>query len=158
MRDFDLCWCGSGAEYCFCHKELDLKLDDLRRHGKTVPPKKLIKNKRQIEGIREACRINSLILDKVASIVKEGITTQDIDDVVAEETTRLGGIPGPLGYEGYPKSVCTSVNDQVCHGIPSKKVVLKSGDIVNVDCTTKVNGFYWGRFQNVYDRRGYRTS
>ena len=70
------------------------------------------------------------------------MTTQDIDDIVMKETKRLGGIPATLGFEGYPKSVCTSVNDVVCHGIPSKKEVLKDGDIVNVDCTTIVDGYF----------------
>lgn len=142
MRDNDKCWCGSEIEYSICHKTLDLELEKLKKQGKIVPPKKLIKNQKQIEGIREAGRINSLILDKVASLIHEGMTTEEINKIVHEETLRLGGRPAPLGYCGFPKSVCTSVNNVVCHGIPSKKQVLKNGDIVNVDCTTEVNGFY----------------
>ena len=102
----------------------------------------MIKNEQQIEGIRKACEINSKILDKVAENIREGMTTEDIDKIVYDETKRLGAIPACLGYEGFPKSVCTSVNDVVCHGIPSAKVVLKKGDIINVDCTTVVDGYF----------------
>lgn len=142
MRDNDKCWCKSDVEYALCHKEFDLKLEELKKRGKIVPPRKLIKTKEQIEGIREAGRINSLILDKVAESIHEGMTTEEIDKIVFEETKKLGGRPAPLGYCGFPKSVCTSVNSVVCHGIPNKKQVLKEGDIVNVDCTTEVNGYY----------------
>ena len=142
MKRQEKCWCKSGESYEACHKEYDEKIESLKRKGCFLPPHSLIKNKQQIEGIREACRINTLILDKVASEIKAGMTTEGIDKIVHEETLRLGGRPACLGYEGYPKSVCTSVNSVVCHGIPSKKVVLKEGDIVNVDCTTEVNGFY----------------
>ena len=142
MKDLDKCWCKCGKTYAECHKSFDEKLESFRKKGCIVPPHSLIKNEKQIEGIREACRINTLILDKVASEIKEGMTTGDIDRIVVAETKRLGGKSGCLGYEGYPKSVCTSVNDVVCHGIPSDKVKLKAGDIVNVDCTTKVNGYF----------------
>lgn len=142
MKDLDKCWCKCGKTYAECHKLFDEKLESFRKKGCIVPPHSLIKNEKQIEGIREACRINTLILDKVASEIKEGMTTGDIDRIVVAETKRLGGKSGCLGYEGYPKSVCTSVNDVVCHGIPSDKVKLKAGDIVNVDCTTKVNGYF----------------
>lgn len=142
MKDLEKCWCKSGKTYAECHKAFDEKLEGFRKKGCIVPPHSLIKNEKQIEGIREACRINTLILDKVASEIKEGMTTGDIDRIVVNETKRLGGKSGCLGYEGYPKSVCTSVNDVVCHGIPSDKVKLKAGDIVNVDCTTKVNGYF----------------
>ena len=142
MERQEKCWCKSGEPYETCHKEYDEKIELLKKKGCFLPPHSLIKNKKQIEGIREACRINTLILDKVASEIKAGMTTEDINRIVHEETLRLGGRPACLGYEGFPKSVCTSVNSVVCHGIPSKKVVLKEGDIVNVDCTTEVNGFY----------------
>ena len=142
MKEFEKCWCKSGKSYETCHKDFDEKLEELKKKGCIVPPHSLIKNEKQIAGIREACRINTLILDKVEELICEGMTTADIDKIVVEETKRLGGISGCLGYEGYPKSVCTSVNDVVCHGIPSEKVKLRAGDIVNVDCTTKVNGYY----------------
>ena len=142
MEKKELCWCKSGKKYCDCHKAFDEKLDALKKQGFFVPPRHLIKNEQQIKGIREACRINTLILDKVESEIKEGMTTEDIDKIVKAETKALGGISACLGFEGYPKSVCTSVNNVVCHGIPSKKVKLCSGDIVNVDCTTEVNGYF----------------
>lgn len=142
MKNGDKCWCRSGRIYEDCHKEFDLKLAELKKQGKIIPPQRLIKNEKQIKGIREACRINTIILDKVASEIKEGMTTEDIDNIVHEETLKLGGIPACLGFEGFPKSCCTSVNNVVCHGIPSKKVKLHNGDIVNVDCTTEVNGYF----------------
>ena len=82
------------------------------------------------------------MLDYVASHIREGMTTEEIDRMVYEETTRLGGIPAPLHFDGYPKSVCTSINEQVCHGIPSEDVVLKSEDIVNVDVSTVYKGYF----------------
>lgn len=142
MKDLEKCWCKSGKTYADCHKAFDEKLESFRKKGCIVPPHSLIKNEKQIEGIREACRVNTMILDKVAESIHEGMTTEDIDKIVVAETKRLGGRSGCLGYEGYPKSVCTSVNDVVCHGIPSQKVKLKAGDIVNVDCTTEYKGFY----------------
>lgn len=142
MKKDDKCWCGSEKLYADCHLAFDQKLEALRKQGNIVPPKKLIKNEKQIEGIKEAGRINSLILDKVAAEIKAGMSTEEIDKIVHEETLRLGGRPAPLGYCGFPKSVCTSVNSVVCHGIPNKKQILKDGDIVNVDCTTEVNGYY----------------
>ena len=142
VKKNDLCWCGSKKIYDKCHKAFDEKLELLKKQGYIVPPRHLIKSEEQIKGIREACRINTLVLDRVASEIKEGMTTEDIDRIVREETKALGGICSCLGYEGFPKSVCTSVNNVVCHGIPSKKVKLKSGDIVNVDCTTEVNGYF----------------
>jgi methionyl aminopeptidase len=140
--DHAACWCGSGKAYAECHKAFDDHLDGLKRAGYKVPNRKLIKTPAQIEGCREAGRINALVLDAVAEMIRPGITTQDIDDAVAAKTRELGGIAATLGFEGYPASVCTSVNNVVCHGIPSKKVVLKEGDIVNVDCTTIYNGYY----------------
>lgn len=142
MKRNDLCWCGSKEHYENCHKWLDVKLEELKKQGKIVPKQKLIKNKSQIEAIREACRINTLVLDKVQSEIRAGMSTDDIDKIVEQETFRLGGTCPCKGYSGFPKSVCTSVNNVVCHGIPSKKVILREGDIINVDCTTKYNGYF----------------
>ena len=135
------CWCGSGLPYEACHKTIEDKMRALRAEGYRLPNKRLIKNAAQIEGCREAGRINAMVLDKVEENIRIGMSTQEIDDIVYSYTKELGGIPATLGYEGYPKSVCTSVNDQVCHGIPSSKVILREGDIVNVDCTTIYNGY-----------------
>ena len=82
------------------------------------------------------------MLDYVAEHIKAGVTTGQIDQCVYQETVKYGGIPAPLHYEGFPKSVCTSLNSQVCHGIPSSKVVLREGDIVNVDVSTIYNGYF----------------
>ncbi len=109
--------------------------------GMIVPTKKMIKNKEQIEGIRKAGIINTKVLDYVSQNIRVGMTTNDINKLVEEKTNELGGICAPLNYEGFPKSVCTSINDAVCHGIPDN-TILKSGDIINVDCTTIYNGYY----------------
>lgn len=142
MEDVKKCWCKSGKDYDKCHQSLDSKLAKLRKQGKQIPTHKMIKNEKQIEGIRKAGEINSKVLDKVAKTIRAGMTTADIDKIVYDETIRLGATPACLGYEGFPKSVCTSVNDVVCHGIPSDDLVLEEGDIVNVDCTTMVNGYF----------------
>ena len=142
MKANQPCFCGSGLPYGQCHQAVCEQMAALHAKGFSVPHRSLIKNQAQIAGIRNACRINSLILDKVSEEISVGMTTQDIDDLVDSTTRALGGIPAPLHYEGFPKSVCTSVNSQICHGIPSEKVVLREGDIVNVDCTTIVDGFY----------------
>jgi methionyl aminopeptidase len=142
MKDNDLCWCGSGKQYADCHEEFDAKLAFLASQGKEVPSRDMIKTPEQIARIREACAINTAVLDEVAKHIHTGMTTEEINEIVYDFTVAHGAIPAPLGFEGYPKSVCTSVNDQVCHGIPSDKVVLRSGDIVNVDVSTIYNGYY----------------
>ncbi len=114
----------------------------LRTKGYKTPTNAMIKTPEQIKGCRMAGEINSKVLDAVEREIKVGMSTQDIDDIVMEETKKLGGIPACLGYEGFPKSVCTSVNSVVCHGIPSKKTILREGDIINVDCTTKYEGYF----------------
>ena len=120
----------------------DEKIEELRSQGHIVPDHSLIKTPEQIAGIRESAKINIAVLDEVASKIKEGMTTEEIDKIVYDTTTKMGGIPAPLNYEGFPKSVCTSVNEEVCHGIPSPKVVLKDGDIINVDVSTIYKGYY----------------
>jgi methionyl aminopeptidase len=102
----------------------------------------MIKTDEQIMGCREAGRINSLVLDAVESEIRIGMSTQDIDDIVVSKTRELGGKCACLGYEGFPRSVCTSVNNVVCHGIPSHRHILREGDIVNVDCTTEYGGYF----------------
>lgn len=136
------CWCGSGKKYKKCHEEFDEKISFAKSQGHEVPDKSIIKTPQQIEAIKESCKINIAVLDYVAENIHAGMTTQEIDDLVASKTAELGGIPAPLNYEGYPKSVCTSINEVVCHGIPSDKVILKDGDIVNVDCSTIYNGYF----------------
>ena len=136
------CWCGSGKKYKNCHMDIDEKIHEFEMQGAEVPDRSLIKTPAQIQGIRESAKINIAVLDEIAEKIHEGMTTQEIDDIVYNTTVKMGGIPADLHYEGYPKSVCTSINEQVCHGIPSDKVVLREGDIVNVDCSTILNGFF----------------
>jgi methionyl aminopeptidase len=137
-----MCWCGSGRTYGVCHCEFDKRIEMYRRKFHKVPPREIIKNEKQLEGMRESAKINIAVLDYVAENIKEGMTTEDIDKMVYDTTTKLGGIPAPLNYEGFPKSVCTSINEQVCHGIPSKNIQLIDGDIINVDCSTIYNGYF----------------
>ena len=138
----DACWCGSGRKYKKCHENFDHKLNLLHSQGLLVPSHKLIKTEAQIAEIRKSAEINVKILDYVAEHIKEGISTAEIDKWVYDITTKEGAIPAPLGYEGFPKSVCTSINEQVCHGIPSKNIQLLDGDIINVDCSTILNGYF----------------
>lgn len=136
------CWCGSGKKYKQCHEKFDEKLTKLAKEGHTIPERKLIKNKDDILGIKKSGVINTGVLDHVAKHIKAGMSTEDIDKLVYEYTTQHGAIPAPLNYMGYPKSVCTSVNDEVCHGIPDENTILKEGDIVNVDVSTIFHGYF----------------
>ena len=138
----DLCWCGSGKKYKSCHSQFDEQLFTLRDDGYAVPPHEIIKSRASLDGIRTSGVLSIKILDAVAEFMKPGISTQEIDQLVSEKTTLLGGVCAPLNYEGFPKSVCISINDQVCHGIPSETVFLKEGDIVNVDVSTIYKGFF----------------
>lgn len=138
----DPCWCGSGRKYKACHMAFDEKIQQYALEGHIVPEHDMLKSKEQIEGIKESSKINIAVLDYVAEHIQIGMSTEEIDRLVYEKTTQMGGIPAPLGYEGFPKSVCTSLNEQVCHGIPSEKDILKDGDIVNVDASTIYNGFF----------------
>lgn len=138
----DPCWCGSGRKYKTCHAAFDDKLTKLKIQGCKVPPHNIIKTPEQIEKIKESAKINVAVLDYIGEHIHEGMNTLEIDEMVYDVTTQMGGIPAPLNYEGYPYSVCTSVNEQVCHGFPSEDVILKSGDIINVDCSTILNGYF----------------
>ncbi|AQS06373.1 methionyl aminopeptidase [Clostridium beijerinckii] len=138
----DLCWCKSGVKYKNCHLEFDKKLSDLKRKGHIVPTRDLIKTKEQIEGIRKSAEVNNGLLDLISENIKEGMTTEQIDKLAYDYTISKSGIPADLNYDGFPKSICISINNEVCHGIPSDDVVLKNGDIVNVDATTILNGYY----------------
>lgn len=122
--------------------DLDKKVLYWESKGRDVPTRDLIKTPQQIEGIRKAGVLNTAVLDEVAKNIHEGMNTLEIDEIVYNYTTLHGGIPAPLNYEGFPKSVCTSINEVVCHGIPKEEDVLIEGDIINVDCTTILDGFY----------------
>lgn len=122
--------------------ELDKKILYLQNKGHLVPSRKLIKTEEQIEGIRRSGVVNSGILDLVGKEIKAGMSTAEIDKLVYDYTISHGAIPAPLNFEGFPKSVCTSVNEVVCHGIPSEKEILREGDIINVDVSTILDGYY----------------
>lgn len=122
--------------------EMDLKIMELEKKGKLVPTRNLIRTPVEIEGIRRAGVINTGCLDACEAAIKPGITTQDIDDICAKYCKDHNAISATLGYEGFPKSVCTSINEVVCHGIPKDDEVLEEGDIVNVDMTVIVDGYY----------------
>lgn len=138
----DHCWCGSGKKYKICHMALDEKMHHYELEGHMVPPRNILKTAEQIEGIKESSKLNIAVLDAVGEMIGPGVNTQQIDDLVHDMTISMGGIPAPLNYEGFPKSVCTSINEVVCHGIPSKDMVLKEGDIVNVDVSTIYKGYF----------------
>ena len=110
--------------------------------GKLVPTRELIKTPEQIEGIRKAGVVNTAVLDAVAAEIHAGMNTLEIDQICRRVCEENGAIPACLNYEGFPMSVCTSINEVVCHGIPKEEDVLEEGDIVNVDFTTILDGYY----------------
>lgn len=122
--------------------ETEQKILAYKAQGHRVPSRKLIKTEEQIAGIRRSGEINTAVLDLVAEKIHPGMTTEEVNVLVHDFTVRQGAIPAPLNFEGFPKSVCTSVNDEVCHGIPAADVVLQEGDIVNVDVSTILDGYY----------------
>nr|WP_306552634.1 methionyl aminopeptidase [Ruminococcus bromii] len=138
----DPCWCGSGKKYKKCHIDFDEKIEEFEVAGHIVPSHEILKNAEQIEKIKESAKINIAVLDYVAEHIKAGISTAEIDKWVYDITTKMGGVPAPLNFEGFPKSVCTSINNEVCHGIPSEDVIIKDGDIINVDVSTNLNGYF----------------
>lgn len=138
----DPCWCGSGRKYKQCHEAFDRKMEHYAHLGHIVPTHDMLKTPEQIAGIKESAKINVAVLDDIAEHIHVGMSTEEIDQRVYQLTKEMGGIPAPLNYEGFPKSVCTSINDQVCHGIPSKDVILQDGDIINVDVSTIYNGYF----------------
>lgn len=129
---------GTGGEL----SAIEQKMQSFKSRGFHVPSRKLLKTPEQIEGIRRSSAINTAVLDLVAGHIHEGMTTEEIDKLVYNYTVAHGAIPAPLNFEGFPKSVCTSVNDEVCHGIPSEQTVLRRGDIVNVDVSTILDGYF----------------
>lgn len=122
--------------------DLTERLIMLAEQGEIVPTLELLKTPEQIAGIRKSADLNTAVLDHVAKHIRAGMSTAEIDRLVYDYTTAHGGIPAPLGYEGFPKSVCTSINNEVCHGIPDEHIILQEGDIINVDVSTILNGYY----------------
>ena len=121
---------------------MDERILAFQNRGKLVPRRELIKTPEQIAGIRKAGVLNTTVLDVVAEKIHPGMSTLEVDKLVYDYTTAHGGIPAPLNYDGFPNSCCTSINDVVCHGVPSADDILEEGDIVNVDCTTILDGYY----------------
>lgn len=121
---------------------MDEKLMLLEEQGEIVPTRDIIKTPAQIEEIRKSADLNTAVLDHVAAHIHAGMSTAEIDKLVYDFTTEHGGIPAPLGYEGFPCSVCTSINNEVCHGIPDENIILQEGDIINVDVSTILNGYF----------------
>ncbi len=122
--------------------EMDKQIMYWENKGKLVPMRDLIKTPEQIEGIRKAGVVNTGVLDEVAKQIHEGMSTLEIDEICMKYCEAHGATPACLGYEGFPKSVCTSINEVVCHGIPKEEDILEEGDIINVDFTTILDGYY----------------
>ncbi len=122
--------------------EFDKRILACQNRGDLVPTRQLIKTPEQIEGIRRSGVVNTGVLDLVEQEIHAGMSTEEIDRLVYDYTVGHGAIPAPLNYEGFPKSVCTSINEVVCHGIPSEKEILKEGDIINVDVSTILDGYF----------------
>ena len=137
----DPCPCGSGRKFKKCclgkDQQGDRDLQELyaRKYGIRI------KKPRDIEGIRRAGRLVLETLDLVASKIKPGMRTEDINTIVHAYTIKNNATPAPLNYRGFPKSVCVSVNEVVCHGIPGDRII-HDGDIVNIDVTSILNGYY----------------
>jgi methionyl aminopeptidase len=137
----DFCPCGSGLKYkkCCLKKEQSDSEDQKSLYFKKFGIK--IKTDRDIEGMRLAGKLAVETLELVRGYIKPGIKTDEINNIVHEFTIKNGAIPAPLNYRGYPKSVCISINEVICHGIPGERR-LTDGDIVNIDVTPILNGYY----------------
>lgn len=122
--------------------EVETKIQQYKKEGFKLPQRHLLRTAEQIEGIRESAKINTALLNYIAENIHEGMSTAEIDHMVYCFTTDYDAIPAPFLYEGFPKSCCTSINDVVCHGIPSTKEILRSGDIINVDVSTIYKGYF----------------
>ena len=97
---------------------------------------------REIEKMRQAGRLAAELLDHLEPMVKPGVSTLELNDEAERWTQAHGAKSAPLGYHGFPKSICTSINEVVCHGIPNAKQILKDGDIINIDVTPTVDGYH----------------
>lgn len=141
----DPCWCGSGLKWKKCHwpqENAGLSLEERQaRYKKQYNI--LIKSPKEIDGIRAACKLAASILKKACEMAKEGVTTNAINDFVVKLHKEAGAIPAPLGYgtPPYPKAICTSLNEVICHGIPDD-TPLRNGDIMNIDVTCIYHGYY----------------
>jgi len=137
----DPCHCGSGLKYKKCCLNKDMQVSKRTKELYYQKYRIKIKNRGEIEGIRRAGRLALDTLDLVESEIRPGITTDEINTLIHEFTIKNRAIPAPLNYRGFPKSVCVSINEEICHGIPGNRV-LKQGDIANVDVTPILNGYF----------------
>ena len=142
MERNELCWCGSGKKYKKCHLAIEERIAYHEEKGEIVPTRDILKTIPQIEGIKKSAWLNTAVLDHVAEHIHAGMSTEEIDRLVYDFTVSHGGIPAPLHYQGFPKSVCTSINNEVCHGIPDESIILEEGDIINVDVSTILDGYF----------------
>ncbi|HCY86443.1 MAG TPA: methionine aminopeptidase, partial [Desulfobacteraceae bacterium] len=133
------CPCGSGNKFknCCRNKKAEISLKDEYKNRYDI----ILKTPEQIAGIKKAGDLLLSIMDGVEKMIRPGLKTDDINTFVHEETVKAGAIPAPLNYKGFPKSVCVSINEVICHGIPGERV-LEDGDIVNVDITPILDGYY----------------
>ena len=159
LRSNDACWCGSGRKYKRCHKlsqapvragrlsprrtvpEGIVRPDyaDTGQPGDWVEP--MVRPPEVIEAVRRASRAAAEVLQVVGAAVRPGITTDALDAIAHAECIARGGYPSPLNYNGFPKSLCTSVNEVICHGIPDDRALV-DGDIVNLDVTVYLDGVH----------------
>lgn len=137
----DPCPCGSGIKYKKCCLGKDIQVN--REPGAQYAQRYKIRLKEEadIEGIRKAGQLVLDTFEQIEDKIRPGIKTDEINTIVHEFTINNGAQPAPLNYRGFPKSVCVSINEEVCHGIPGKRVLM-DGDIVNVDITSVLNGYY----------------
>ena len=157
LRANDDCWCGSGKKYKRCHKATLIHAgavgperavpDDIVRPDYATPGASVrttetaVKSPGVIERMRGACKVARDVLRETGAAVAPGVTTDELDRVAHEAHLARGVYPSPLRYRGFPKSVCTSVNEVICHGIPDDRALVE-GDIVNVDVTVFVDGVH----------------
>jgi len=139
IRSNEACPCGSGKKFknCCRNRKTEISLKDKYKNKYDI----ILKTPEQIEGIRKCGELLLSIMDGVEAMIRPGLKTDDINTYVHEQTIKAGAVPAPLNYRGYPKSVCVSINEVICHGIPGDRV-LEDGDIVNIDITPILNGYY----------------
>ncbi|OGN56532.1 MAG: type I methionyl aminopeptidase [Chlamydiae bacterium RIFCSPHIGHO2_12_FULL_44_59] len=138
----DSCWCGSGKKWKKCHyPEFPADLTLAQQYLKNY--RIVLKTPEQVEKIGRACKITAKILDELCKAAKPGVTTQSLDELSRQLHSKAGATPAPLGYGSppYPKSICTSLNEVICHGIPDERP-LQEGDILNIDVSSIVDGFF----------------
>jgi methionyl aminopeptidase len=159
LKSNDPCWCGSGKKFKRCHKALDERIlpgavgprravpIEIQRpdYAESGEPRRWdeprVKSPEVLERMHRAGRVAAEILALAGEQVRPGVTTDELDAFVHEAHVDRGVYPSPLNYKGYPKSVCTSVNEVICHGIPDDRT-LRDGDIVNIDVTAYVDGVH----------------